>query len=161
MARLSAESHDARAVALRARGQRLTPQRLLVLETIHEGAGHQTAEAIYEQVRAKYPYINRATVYRTLAWLKELALIAETDLGGGQAEYEILGERPHHHLVCLHCGQKQEFPHDLVAPLGTALRERYGFAPRLDHLAIFGLCRACQGTAATAERRSCGEAGSR
>ncbi len=137
-------SSSSAAAALHARGERLTPQRLLVLGAIQEGPGHQTAEAIYERVRAAFPYVNRATIYRSLAWLKEQGLISETNLGGGQAEYEYLGDQRHHHMVCLRCGQRQEFADELVQPLAAALRERYGFAPRLDHLAVFGVCRNCQ-----------------
>jgi len=132
------------AASLHARGERLTPQRLLVLDALHAGDGHQTAEAIFARVRAQSPYVNLATVYRTLNWLRDHGLITETDLGGGQTEYEALGEPRHHHLVCLVCGERREFADELVAPLAASLRERYGFAPRLDHLAVFGTCAACQ-----------------
>lgn len=136
--------------ALHARGERLTPQRLLIIEAMQEGAGHQTAEGIYERVRATYPYVNLATVYRTLTWLKDRGLISETDLGEGQTEYELLAEQRHHHLVCLHCGGKQEFADELIRPVCATLRDRYGFSPRIDHLAIFGTCRDCQAADAAA-----------
>jgi len=135
---------DAMASALRTRGERLTPQRLMVLEAI-QGCGHQTAEMIYERVRAVYPYVNIATIYRSLAWMKEQGLIAETDLGTGQIEYEYIGDHRHHHLVCLKCGGREEFADEMVEPLAAGLRERYGFEPRLDHLAVFGVCSHCRG----------------
>ena len=131
-------------VSLRAHGERLTPQRLLVLEALKDSAAHLSAEAGHDLLSARYPYINRATIYRILTWLKEQGLICVTDLGHGQMEYQFLGARRHHHLACLRCSEQQEFPDDLVAPLASRLREAYGFAPRLDHLAIFGLCRTCQ-----------------
>jgi len=134
---------------LHARGERLTPQRLLVLETVRQDGGHLTAETIHARVAARYPYINRATIYRTLTWLTEQGLICVTDLGAGKEEYQYLTREHHHHLVCLTCGERQEFPDALVAPLAVVIREQYGFAPRLDHLAVFGLCRRCQGPEAT------------
>ncbi len=134
---------DSHASALRARGERLTPQRLLVLEMIRDTDGHHTAEAIYGRVRERYRYVNLATIYRSLDWLKRVGLVSETDLGGGQIEYEYLHEARHHHLICLHCGGKTAFSDDLVAPLTEALRERHGFAARIDHLAVFGTCRQC------------------
>jgi Fur family transcriptional regulator, ferric uptake regulator len=134
--------------ALRARGERLTPQRLMVLEAIQATQGHQTAETIHQHVREHYPYVNLATVYRTLHWLKDHGLVSETDLGTGQSEYEYLGDGRHHHMVCLHCGDKAEFGDELLASLSAALHAQYGFAPRIDHLAVFGLCRHCQGAAA-------------
>lgn len=129
---------------LRAHGERLTPQRLLVLGALRASGDHLTADQVFELVTAQYPYINRATIYRALTWLKDQGLVCVTDLGGGQLRYQYLTERHHHHLVCLHCGSQQEFPDDLVNPLAVALHNHYGFAPRLDHLAVFGFCRACQ-----------------
>lgn len=135
---------DATVAALHARGERLTPQRLLVLEAVRDEGEHRTAVEILARVRARYPYVNQATIYRSLAWLRDQGLVSETDLGGGQAEYEYLGPARHHHLVCLGCGARREFPDAIVAPLAAMLREEYGFSPRIDHLAVFGLCRACQ-----------------
>ncbi len=147
MKKSATTQQEAHLAALRARGERLTPQRLMVLDAVRELAGHQTAEAIHEHVRARYPYANLATIYRALAWLKEQVLVSETDLGGGQIEYEYLGESRHHHLVCLRCGHQQAFGDEVVAPLLTTLRERFDFEPRIDHLAIFGTCRHCRAAA--------------
>lgn len=144
MDRIPGQESDEHLAALRARGERLTPQRLMVLAAMHEAEGHHTAESIYARVRERYPYVNLATIYRTLGWLKDQALVSETDLGGGQIEYEYLGGPRHHHMVCLHCGGKAEFGDDIVLPLAQALRDQYGFAPRIDHLAVFGICRYCQ-----------------
>jgi Fur family ferric uptake transcriptional regulator len=33
---------------------------------------------------------------------------------------------------------------DLVEPLREGIRERYGFAATVDHLALFGLCAYCR-----------------
>lgn len=130
--------------ALRARGERLTPQRLLVLDAVQQGPGHLTAEEIYERVSTRYPFINLATVYRALTWLKSQRLISETQLGRGQAEYEYLHGVRHHHLVCHRCGARQEIGDDLAAPLAEAVSERYGFQAQIDHLALYGICRRCQ-----------------
>lgn len=135
---------DATAARLRERGERLTPQRLMVLDALREGPGHLTADDVFQHVAARYPYVNQATVYRALLWLQEQGLVSAADLGGGRMEYEYLHEERHHHLVCLQCHGRIELADELVAPLAAAIQARYGFVPRVDHLAIFGLCRACQ-----------------
>lgn len=129
---------------LHAQGERLTPQRLMVLEVLQSSGGHLTAEEVYAHVIARSPYVGRATIYRALAWLKDQGLVSVTDLGLGQAQFQYLTDHRHHHLVCLGCGTQQEFPDDLVSPLATTLHDRYGFRPRLDHLAFFGYCQRCQ-----------------
>lgn len=133
------------AASLRARGERVTPQRLLILDAVRAASGHRTAEELHARIGAIFPYINLATVYRTLGWLRERGLVVETDLGRGQLEYEYVGESRHHHLVCTGCGGRAEIADEVLAPLASTLRERYHFAARLDHFAIFGLCQACQG----------------
>ena len=58
-------------------GYRITPQRMMILESIENSDTHITAEDIYAQVIGKYPRINISTVYRTLDLLKQLGLIYE------------------------------------------------------------------------------------
>jgi Fur family ferric uptake transcriptional regulator len=130
------------AALLRQKGQRPTPQRMMILAALAEHGGHLPAEAIYEQVKREYPYINLSTVYRTLEMLRDQGIVSETDLGGGVRQFELL-EHPHHHLVCLHCGQIEDIDAAHLAPLQERLLTDYGFRARLDHLAIFGACRAC------------------
>jgi Fur family ferric uptake transcriptional regulator len=132
---------------LRRKGQRPTPQRMMILSALIDHGGHVTAEVIYDRVRCAYPCLNLSTVYRTLEMLRDAGLVSETDLGGGVRQFERLGQ-PHHHLVCLACGQVADLDAAALASLAERLQADYGFAARLDHLALFGLCRDCQATPA-------------
>jgi Fur family ferric uptake transcriptional regulator len=133
---------------LREKGQRLTPQRLMILTTLVEPGGHMTAEAIHERVRHTYPYVNLSTVYRTLEMLRDQGIVSETDLGGGTRQFELMKQR-HHHLICLTCGRMQDLDHALFVPLHDHLRATFDFEARIDHLAIFGTCRECRKREAT------------
>ena len=128
---------------IRRRGYRMTPQREMILDAIHE-EGHITADEIYQRVRAKSSAINLATVYRTLEMLKQLSIVTAIDTGGGCVHYELAGEQPHHHLVCEACGETVELDCDVLLPLEQELCKRYGFQMNLNHLALFGLCPQCQ-----------------
>lgn len=128
---------------LRRARQKVTPQRLMVLTALRSMPGHPSASEIFGRVRESYPYVDISTVYRTLAALKDLGLVTETDMGAGDLRYQWAGETPHHHLICQRCGDVAEIEHDLMARLGEHLQERYGFTARMDHFAIFGVCRAC------------------
>ena len=56
------------------RGVRLTPQRLMVLEVLAEHAGgHITADRVLAAVTQRYPYVDKATIYRTLDLLRRLS----------------------------------------------------------------------------------------
>lgn len=132
---------------------RVTPQRLLVLEALAALGGHVSADAILQWAAARYPALNLATVYRTLDLLISIGLVAQTDLGAGATQFELVGESPHHHLVCERCGAVGEMDAALLAPLQHRLLERYGFRANPRHVALFGLCRECL-TAADAHRDS-------
>lgn len=137
--------NDARALydTLRGAGHRLTPQRTLILSTLLERGGHLTAEEIHAHARKQYPFLNLSTVYRTLDVLKEVGLVAETDLGSGRRQFELLGAGEHHHLVCEQCGQIIQIDGAILQPLRGQLAAQHGFEARLDHFAIFGVCREC------------------
>ncbi len=124
-------------------GYRMTPQRQMILEAIRENGGHTTTEEIYEQVHAKAPAVNLATVYRTVDFLRELRLITELHVGG-KTYYEIVSETPHHHLICRACGYTEQIEHRLVEALFTKIEEEQKFTIETDHLALVGLCDHCR-----------------
>ncbi|MDQ3895554.1 MAG: transcriptional repressor [Actinomycetota bacterium] len=136
-------SPEALAVRLRAAGQRVTPQRLMILGAFAQPGEHLTAEEVYDRVGPLAPAVNRSTVYRTLELFRDLGLISETDLGGGVRHFELLDDGRHHHLICRECGEMLVLDDDLVQPLREGIRERYGFSATVDHLALFGLCDYC------------------
>lgn len=139
-------SHDRvdYAAVMRQRGFRVTPQRQLILAAICEGNGHTTFDEIFARVQRKSNAVNRATVYRTLDFLTALRLVVAADVGDGCRVYEIAGEIPHHHLVCLKCRHVQQISHDAVKELFTSIARDQHFQVETDHLALFGYCQACQ-----------------
>ena len=124
-------------------GYRLTPQRMLVLSAIENSNDHISAEEIYAQVVAKYPYVNISTIYRTLELLNRLGLVTETDLGGGRVRYHPAGKGHHHHLVCQECGKVIDLDETVLYPLKDVLLREYKFSADLRHLGIFGRCADC------------------
>jgi Fur family transcriptional regulator, ferric uptake regulator len=136
---------------LRRAGQRVTPQRLVILGALLP-SGHLAADEVFTRVERQLPGVNRSTVYRTLELFSELGLVSVTDLGGGARQFELL-DQPHHHLICHRCGGTIDMDDALVEPMREAIRSRYGFSPQVDHLALFGFCDECQ-TMSTARHRA-------
>jgi Fur family ferric uptake transcriptional regulator len=125
-------------------GVRITAQRVLVLDALASHGGHMTAEEIMRRIEQRHPRMNLATVYRTLDLLLSLGLVAQTDLGGGAASFELVGDEPHHHLVCERCNAVMELDDRVLAPVREQLLRQYGFQAHSRHIAIFGLCRECR-----------------
>jgi len=134
--------HHAVLEALRRTGHRLTPQRVTILSALAEHEGHLSVDEIYERVKQVYPYVDVATVYRTLQLLKRLHLAAEIELKGTQ-HYELMRDS-HHHLVCQACGQALSLSPSYLERFREAMVEEFGFEPDLDHFAIGGLCARCR-----------------
>jgi Fur family ferric uptake transcriptional regulator len=128
---------------LRESGHKMTPQRMMILTSLRHAKGHLSAAAIYEQVRSAYPYVDISTVYRTLTVLKEMRLISETHMGGGDATFEWVASERHHHLICRKCDGVTVLDHQYLEKLGAQIARDSGFRADLDHFAIFGLCAAC------------------
>lgn len=136
--------HNEEAELLRQQGHRLTPQRLQVLQVIKSQGCHMTAEEIHAAIVPRQPYLDIATVYRSLQWLQSVGLVAPIRVGDGKQHYEY--HRPgnhHHHLVCQHCGQQIQIPDSHMLSLKAELQQHYGFTLDADHLALPGRCASC------------------
>jgi Fur family ferric uptake transcriptional regulator len=129
---------------LKQMGYRLTPQRVAILEALHGSDAHVTADDIYEHVRPHHPTVNRSTVYRTLQLLKELGLVAETDLGEGRLCYHHIEKGHHHHLICQRCGRVVDVDESVLGPFQELMIRRFGFIPDVKHLALPGYCVQCE-----------------
>jgi Fur family ferric uptake transcriptional regulator len=124
-------------------GYRMTPQRMMILNAVHNATDHISAEEIYSQVRPIYSHLNLSTVYRTLELLKNLKLVTESDFGDGKVRYHSAEKGRHHHLVCQKCGDVVDVDESVFTSLTDKLSGDYNFTADLRHLTIFGQCSKC------------------
>jgi Fur family ferric uptake transcriptional regulator len=129
---------------LRQKGHRITPQREMILEALLSSSEHITAEEIFTLVQHRTGAINMATVYRTIDLFFKEGMLTRVDLGGERIAYTTVRHGTHVHLVCRRCGAVIEADRAVLGTLGDQVRQRYGFAVDLEHIALFGLCHACQ-----------------
>ena len=127
--------------ALRARGHRVTAQRLAILEEALRMTGHISPGDLLARVQARHPGVNASTVYRTLALLEELGFVSHAHLEGGP-EYRV-GSHDHVHLLCSGCGSYESLAAEEAEPLKQVLARRSGFRADFTHFAISGLCARC------------------
>ena len=129
---------------LRKKGHRLTPQRLLVLSIIAEGDAHMGVDDVFTRARAAYPYMDIATVYRTLHLYKDLGVVTEVAIGD-RLHYELTDPNGrHHHMVCRVCHGAFNLSPSYLEAFRTALVEEFGFEPDLDNFAVSGMCAQCR-----------------
>jgi Fur family ferric uptake transcriptional regulator len=130
-------------ITLKEKGLKLTPQRMLIVDIIHNARGHLTAEEIIAYVQKKMPGINKSTVYRTLELLVKAGCVYKSGLGDDFV-YHHAEEGHHHHLLCTRCGKTINCDEDLFATLQRSLMEKYRFYADFKHMVMSGICGECQ-----------------
>lgn len=129
--------------ALRNKGYRVTPQRLIVLDAVCAYQGHATFADIQSAVYDMDSSINRSTIYRALAVLREVGLVIETEIENTGKVYCIAGSSDHAHLVCLSCAQVITVPEHEMMTIVEYFRDRYGFEMQSEHIIFNGFCKNC------------------
>lgn len=98
---------EAWTTGLRARGRRVTKQRLAVLHAVQDHP-HSTAETIVQAVRERIPAITVQSVYVILADLTDIDLLRKFEPPGTPALYETRTGDNHHHAFCVRCGKVED-----------------------------------------------------
>ena len=141
---------------MRAKGLRMTSQRLILADLLENAAEHLDAEKVYQLARHRDPKIHRATVYRTLNTLKKLGLVDELDLmhvTGDRHFYEIRPSVFHIHLVCMRCGAVEEPSGPFWQDLKVRVMQETEFKPEVVRLEMGGTCTACHNRIAAADKQ--------
>jgi Fur family transcriptional regulator, ferric uptake regulator len=128
---------------LKEKGLKLTPQRILIADIIHDAKGHITAEDIIEHVQAKMPGVNKSTIYRTLDILEEADCVYKSEMGN-ETVYHHNDEGHHHHLMCSKCGKTINCDEDIFTPLTRSLMKKYNFHVDFKHIVMNGICEDCR-----------------
>lgn len=120
----------------------MTRQREVILQAAFGSNEHFTAEELWEKARKLDRRTSRATVYRTLALLREGGLLREIDLGRDQKVFDPnFMDHPHHnHLVCIDCGEVIEFEDSHMRLLEECITRRLGFRSTKSSLRIEACC---------------------
>ncbi len=129
--------------ALKERDYRLTPQRVELVRLIAASEGHPNAGQFYEAIKEKFPTMSHATVYKTLALLKEIDQVFEIDLHG-DSHYDGNRPDPHPHLICTQCGKITDGDLSLAPEALRQLEQASGYTITRPQISLYGLCPECK-----------------
>ena len=129
--------------ALRERGLRVTPQRILIYRAFTELGRHATAEEVLARVEPRLPNASLPTVYAALELFEELGIAHRVAAGSASALWDPRPER-HHHLICRSCGAVEDLDVALDTTKAVRAARRRGFRPDASELIVSGLCERCQ-----------------
>jgi Fur family transcriptional regulator, peroxide stress response regulator len=129
--------------ALKERAFRLTPQRVELVRLIASSEGHPSAAQLFAKIRTRFPTMSHATVYKTLALLKDMDQVLEIDLRD-DSHYD--GNRPdaHPHLICTKCNQIVDGELEIDSALLRKLEKASGYRILRPQITFYGLCPECK-----------------
>lgn len=129
--------------ALKERDFRLTPQRVELIRLIATSEGHPSAGQLYIKIKRQFPTMSPATVYKTLALLKEMNQVLEIDLRD-DSHYDGNRPQPHPHLICMQCNKIMDADVTLDQDSLQRLEQVSGYKILRPQITLFGLCEDCK-----------------
>lgn len=131
-------------VDLKKAGLKVTVPRIKILEIL-EGAKehHLSAEDVYRILLESGDDIGLATVYRVLTQFEEAGLVIRHHFEEGRSVFEVDHGAHHDHLVCVKCGQVEEFMDATIEQRQKEVAKNAGFTITDHSLNIYGTCAKC------------------
>jgi Fur family transcriptional regulator, ferric uptake regulator len=126
---------------LKKAGLKATLPRMRVLELfLNESGNHFTAEDVFKRFLSEGSEIGLATVYRVLTQFEHAGLLQRHHFETGKAVFELNEGHHHDHLVCLECGQVEEFVDEGIERRQREIAAQRGFAVQDHALYIYVDC---------------------
>ena len=130
---------------LKKAGLKITLPRLKILEILEkEKTHHLSAEDIYRILLESGDDIGLATVYRVLTQFQEAGLVVRHNFEEGRSVFELDHGKHHDHLVCVKCGNVEEFVDPMIEDRQRQVAEKAEFLITDHSLNIYGICKTCQ-----------------
>jgi Fur family peroxide stress response transcriptional regulator len=122
-------------------GFKLTPQRIAILDYLEGNKDHPSVDDIYKAVSKKFTTMSVATVYTTLAALKEKGNVLELTVDPDKKRYDPTTAN-HNHLICISCKRIVDIPGEHQLDLSEIAKQN--FTVIKSHLEVHGLCPECK-----------------
>ena len=126
---------------LRARGKKVTSQRVLIYRMLLADRSHPTAEQLHSRLKEQLPGLSLTTVYTALNDLVQAGELRRFEAGDGSVHFDP-EMRPHAELVCVQCGRIDDAPTDSSTARMPTRLQGYRILRRTELL--HGVCPTCQ-----------------
>ncbi len=121
----------------------MTAARRALIELIEAHHEPLTVTEMLEYLHGQNLRVNKTTVYREIAFLREQEYVQELDLGEGGKRYE-RAQGHHHHVVCVRCHAIEHVDvEDDIRALERKLERRLGGSIQRHLIEFFRLCPQC------------------
>jgi Fur family ferric uptake transcriptional regulator len=129
---------------LKKAGLKVTTPRLKILEILEKAdPHHMSAEDVYQALVESGEDVGIATVYRVLTQFETAGLVTRHHFEGGYFVFELNQGVHHDHLVCVKCGNVEEFVDEVIEARQAVIAEKATFKMTDHNLTIYGVCKRC------------------
>jgi Fur family ferric uptake transcriptional regulator len=130
---------------LKSTGLKATIPRLKILEVFQRGGQrHMSAEDVFRVLLQERADVGLATVYRVLMQFEQASILSRSQFEGGKSVYELNEGQHHDHIVCLDCGQVEEFFDPEIELRQQAVAKLKGFTITDHELSLYATCNKAQ-----------------
>lgn len=133
---------------LKEKGYKITSARIIILEIFLKNKIPLSANDVFKKITKdkKIKDINEATVYRTISSFENDGILKKIDLRKESTYFELNSDH-HHHIVCVKCGNIEDFEEsrEVEKILNKIIKYSTKFETIKDHsLELFGICKVCK-----------------
>jgi Fur family transcriptional regulator, ferric uptake regulator len=130
---------------LKTKGFRLTLARKQIIAIFEQTKSPISVDDLNLELHAKSIHVNKSTLYREVEFLVEQKVIKPVQFQEKNKRYELADLAHHHHLICNHCGNIEEFEvENCLLELKTTVSRDHGFTVEDHTLDFYGQCSNCQ-----------------
>jgi Fur family ferric uptake transcriptional regulator len=136
---------DDTSARLLARGLRNGGARRSIIRHLADQDCCQSAQEIFDGLRASGRPVGLASIYRILDLLASEGAVQRIELGSGLSRFEPVwpGGDHHHHLVCDDCGKVEPFADVALERALARVQEQSGYAVAAHDVVLHGSCAEC------------------
>jgi Fur family ferric uptake transcriptional regulator len=130
---------------LKEAGLKVTHPRIKILSILESiDNKHLSAEDVYKHLIDEGEKISIATVYRVLMQFEAAGLVKRHNFESGHSVYELDSGSHHDHMVCVRCGQVDEFYDQTIEKHQESIAKKLGYEITDHSLYIYGVCPDCR-----------------
>lgn len=125
-------------------GLKKSKQREEILSVLYKNRTHLSPEEISKELKTRDKNTSISSIYRILNFLEKEGFITtlETDKSGKR--YEIAAKEHHDHIICLECGDIQEFVDIAIEERQIAIAKKNKSKLISHDMKLFVVCQKCQ-----------------
>jgi Fe2+ or Zn2+ uptake regulation protein len=115
----------------------------IILDILKKNPVHPNVYELYQLVKAEYPRIGMATVYRNLDEMAGKGMVLKFNTGAQFDRFDGT-VKEHYHMVCNNCGKVIDIPADIAEKINEKTEKLTGNIITGHKLTFEGICKECQ-----------------